>query len=302
MGKTYYRSVFISDTHLCCRDSHAEMLLRFLDSFKCEHLYLVGDIVDAWYLGKKVYWPATYNKVMRKLLKHATRGTKVVYIPGNHDELARHLAGYSLGNVVIASKVYHFTADGKKLLVVHGDQFDAIVTYHVWLSHLGGAAYDYLIAVNRMVNAVRQWLGLPYMSLAGAIRRKVKGAVKFLTRFEDTLIEMAKQEGVDGVICGHIHQPAIKESQGVMYLNSGDWIENCSAVVEDPHGNFEIVRAHELFDHRDEVTLPEREEQSAVALTEAHVLSALISSSPSRSESPDEPNRPTLCIGEIAAS
>ncbi len=274
MKKTQYRSVFISDTHLCCKDSQADMLYRFLDSFKCEYLYLVGDILDAWYVGKRTHWPKIYNRIMRKLLKMATKGTRVIYVPGNHDELARHLAGYTLGNVVITESMYHRTVDGRRMLVVHGDQFDTIVKYHVWLSHLGGTAYDALIFLNSIINAVRKRFNLPYVSLAGAVRRKVKGAVQVLTNFESTLVEIAKKEGVDGVICGHIHSPAVKEIDGITYLNSGDWIENCSAIVEHLNGDFSIVRAHDLFDHaeRSSDLVPDDDEQLAPVPAVADIL------------------------------
>lgn len=274
MKKAQYRSVFLSDTHLCCKDSQAKMLYQFLDSFKCEYLYLVGDILDAWYVGKRTHWPKVYNRIIRKVLKMATKGTRVIYVPGNHDELAKHLVGYSLGNVAIAESMIHRTVDGRRILVVHGDQFDTIVKYHVWLSHLGGTAYDVLIFLNSAINAIRRRFNLPYVSLAGAVRRKVKGAVKVLTNFESTLVEIAKKEEVDGVICGHIHNPAVKDIDGITYLNCGDWIENCSAVVEHLNGDFSIVRAHELFDHAAELSenVPDEDEQLAPLPAVADVL------------------------------
>ncbi len=253
MRKAYYRSVFISDTHLCSKDCQAEMLLRFLDSFDCEYLYLLGDIVDMWHIGKKTHWPRVYNRIIQTILRKAEHGTQIVYIPGNHDELARHMAGHRFGNIVVGEMAHHFAADGKKLLAVHGDQFDTIVMYHVWLSHLGGTAYDWLIKVNRVLNRLRRKLGLPYMSLAAAVKRRVKGALQYLTDYENTLADVARTRGVDGVVCGHIHQPVVKTIGEIQYLNSGDWVENCSAVVEDERGRFSVVRAHELFDHSEEL-------------------------------------------------
>lgn len=248
--KTFYRSVWISDTHLCTRDCQADMLYSFLDSIKCDYLYLVGDIIDVWALKKKWVWPNHYNEVLHKLLKRARKGAKVFYIPGNHDEFFRGFTGYRFGEVRVVKRALHRTADGKMFLVLHGDEFDTIVLYRPWLSHLGSWAYDYLIVLNRIVNQLRRWAGWPYWSLSGAVKRRVKEAVKHLSNFEELLSEEARRRKVDGVICGHTHQPAMREMNGITYCNTGDWVENCTALVEHTDGRMEIVWWHKEQDER----------------------------------------------------
>lgn len=237
----HYRSVWISDVHLCTRDSRADRLYSFLDGVTCDNLYLVGDIVDIWALQKKWYWPAMYNEVIHKLLKRSRRGARVTYIPGNHDEFFREFAGYHFGNVRVALNAVHETADGRRFLVLHGDEFDTVVRHHRWLSRLGGIAYGYLITLNRLVNAIRRMFGKPYWSFSGAVKRRVKQAVSFINRFEQLVVAEAKRRGVDGVICGHIHQPALREMDGILYCNTGDWVEHCTALVELPTGEIELI-------------------------------------------------------------
>ncbi|MBN1513089.1 MAG: UDP-2,3-diacylglucosamine diphosphatase [Phycisphaerae bacterium] len=239
--KRFYRSVWISDAHLCSKDARADLLYTFLDSIKVDYLYLVGDIVDVWALRQKWHWPPQYNEVIHKLLKRSRKGARVFYIPGNHDDFFRSFVGYQFGDVRIVSDRIHETADGRRFLVLHGDEFDSIVLYRRWLSHLGSWAYRYLIAINRMVNWVRRLLGRPYWSLSGAIKRKVQSAVKHLTSFEQLLTAEARHRRVDGVICGHTHQPAIHEIEGILYCNTGDWIESCTALVEHADGRIELV-------------------------------------------------------------
>ncbi len=241
MKKTFYRSVWISDVHLCTKDSQADLLYRFLDSIRCDYLYLVGDIIDVWSLRNRWHWPNQYNEVVHKLLKRSRKGAKVVYIPGNHDEFFRGFVGYRFGDVKIMSHAFHKTADGRRFLVIHGDEFDTIVRYRPWLSHLASWAYGHLITLNRAVNAVRRWFGKPYWSLSGAIKRKVKQAVKHLHDYEDLLTREAKRRNVDGIICGHNHQPAMREMGGILYCNTGDWVENCTALVESPTGELRLV-------------------------------------------------------------
>lgn len=242
--KRFYRSVWISDVHLCTRDSQSELLHHFLDSIKCDYLYLVGDIVDVWALRKKWYWPKQYNEVLHRLLKRSRKGAKITYIPGNHDDFFRGFEGYRFGDVEIRLQAIHQTADGRRFLVMHGDEFDTIVRHHRWLAALGSRAYRYLIMLNRLVNVVRRWLGKPYWSFSGAIKRKVKQAVKFVSRFEEFLTRTAKEHEVDGVICGHIHQPQIREIDEILYCNTGDWVENCTALVEHEDGKLEILWWH----------------------------------------------------------
>jgi UDP-2,3-diacylglucosamine pyrophosphatase LpxH len=252
----FYRSVFLSDTHLCSRDCQIDVLCDFLDSFKCDYLYLVGDIFDFWCLGKTLHWPNLYNHVITQVLKRATKGAKVCYIPGNHDEFLRGFAGMHFGEVAIVNDCIHEGLDGKRYWVLHGDVFDSVVQCHAWLSHLGDKAYTCLILLNRTVNAVRRWLGLPPISLSGAIKRRVKSAVNFVTRFEDVLATEARKREVDGVICGHIHQPMMRGIAEMAYMNTGDWIENCTALVEHTDGRFELIPWCAVMEDRRRHILP----------------------------------------------
>jgi UDP-2,3-diacylglucosamine pyrophosphatase LpxH len=239
--KTFYRSVWISDVHLCTRDNRADLLYDFLGSIRCDYLYLVGDIIDVWALRKRWFWPAFYNEVLHKLLKRARKEANVIYIPGNHDDFFRSFVGYHFGDVRLVENAIHETTDGRRLLVLHGDEFDTVVKHHRWLAALGSCAYNHLITVNRLVNLIRGYLGMPYWSFSGAVKRRVKQAVKFVNSFEQILASEAHRLGVDGVVCGHIHQPAIREIDGILYCNTGDWIENCTALVEHESGRLELV-------------------------------------------------------------
>lgn len=239
--KTFYRSVWISDVHLSTKDARADMVYSFLNSIKVDYLYLVGDIIDVWALRKKWHWPNQYNEVVHKILKRSRKGARVFFIPGNHDEFFRQFVGMRFGQVKVVAQAVHQTADGRRLLVLHGDEFDTIVRYHLWMSHLGSWAYRYLIAVNRLVNWVRRLFGLPYYSLSGAIKRRVQAAVKHLTHFEEMVVREARREQADGVICGHTHQPAMQELDGILYCNTGDWVEHCTALVEHEDGRIELL-------------------------------------------------------------
>lgn len=247
---TFYRSVWISDVHLCSRDCQSDVVYNFLANIKCDYLYLVGDIIDVWALRRKWHWPTAYNEVVHKLLKRSRRGAKVTYIPGNHDEFFRDFVGYRFGDVKIEANAIHTTADGRRFLVMHGDEFDTVVRCRLWLTHLGDWAYRHLVVLNRLVNTVRRWQGKPYWSLSGAIKRKVKQAVTYLADFESLLATEAKRRGVDGVICGHIHAPAMRVVDGVQYCNTGDWIENCTALVEHEDGRLELLWWHKEMDAR----------------------------------------------------
>ena len=248
--KRFYRSVWISDVHLASPDSQSEVLYDFLSNIKCDYLYLVGDIIDVWVLKKKWHWPNQYNEVIHKLLKRTRKGAKIIYIPGNHDEFFRSFEGYTFGDVEIKLNTIHETADGRKFLVMHGDEFDTVVRHKPWVAHLGSSLYSYLTTLNRVVNFVRRLMGKPYWSFSGAIKRKVKSAVKFVYRFEVNLIAEAKRREVDGVICGHIHQPALRQIDDILYCNTGDWIENCTALVETESGELEIIWWHKEMDDR----------------------------------------------------
>jgi UDP-2,3-diacylglucosamine pyrophosphatase LpxH len=240
-GRRKYRTIWISDIHLGTRGCNAHMLIDFLDSVDSDTLYLVGDIIDGWRLKKRFYWPATHNDIVWRIMKRAKRGTRVVYIPGNHDEMFRQFTGMEFGGVEIRRKAIHETADGRKLLVMHGDEFDTIMLAHRWLAFVGDAAYTALMSLNRWVNAVRQWFDLPYWSLSKMAKHKVKNAVAFISKFEEVVAHEAGARGVDGVVCGHIHNADMREINGIQYYNDGDWVEGCTALVEHFDGRMEVL-------------------------------------------------------------
>ena len=236
------RSVFISDVHLGFKGCRAEFLLDFLRRVECEQIYLVGDIIDLWSLQRTFYWPQAHNDVIRTILGKAKHGTRVVYVPGNHDRAFRDHDGLTLGNVEIRLEAIHETADGRRFLVLHGDEFDSIVRASPLLESVGNHAYAAALRLNRYVNAVRQRLGYPYWSLAAFLKHKVKNAVKYIANFERALAVEARRRGVDGVICGHIHRAEITEIDGILYCNNGDWVESCTTLVEDFAGRLSLLR------------------------------------------------------------
>ena len=236
------RSVFISDVHLGFKGCRAEFLLDFLRRVECEQIYLVGDIIDLWSLQRTFYWPQAHNDVIRTILGKAKHGTRVVYVPGNHDRSFRDHDGLTLGNVEIRLEAIHETADGRQFLVLHGDEFDSIVRASPLLESVGNHAYAAALRLNRYVNAVRQRLGYPYWSLAAFLKHKVKNAVKYIANFERALAVEARRRGVDGVICGHIHRAEITEIDGILYCNDGDWVESCTTLVEDFAGRLSLLR------------------------------------------------------------
>jgi UDP-2,3-diacylglucosamine pyrophosphatase LpxH len=233
--------VWISDIHLGTRGCNAELLLDFLRSIECETLYLVGDIVDGWRLRKGWYWPDAHNEVVRRVLKLAHRGTQVVLIAGNHDEMLRPYAGMSFGGVEVALEAMHTTADGRRLLVTHGDAFDGVVLYHRWLAFLGDQAYTLLLRANILLNLLRRRLKLPYWSLSAYLKKRVKNAVAYVCEFEEAVARAAAERQVDGVVCGHIHCAEIRRIGAITYYNDGDWVESCTALVEDRDGSMAIV-------------------------------------------------------------
>lgn len=239
--RTRYRTIFISDIHLGTAGCNAELLLDFLKSTECDTLYLVGDIVDGWQLRKGWYWPQAHNDVVRAILKMAKHGTHVIYVPGNHDEHFRDYVGLEFGGIELLAEDVHLTADGRRLLVIHGDQFDNVVLYHKWLAFLGDGAYTLLLKSNGTVNWVRRKLGLPYWSLAAHMKKRVKNAVQFISRFEEVVAHAAAERHVDGVVCGHIHSAEIRQFGAITYYNDGDWVESCTALVEHADGQMEIV-------------------------------------------------------------
>lgn len=235
------RTVWISDIHLGTPGCNAALLLDFLRSVRCDTLYLVGDIIDGWRLKRGWYWPTGHNDVVRRVLKMARNGTRVIYIPGNHDEMLRDYIGLNFGGVEIMAQALHETADGRRLLVLHGDEFDGVVLYARWLAFLGDSAYSLLLRLNILVNAVRRRFGLPYWSLSAYLKRKVKNAVEYISRFEEAVAHAARDRGADGVVCGHIHAAEIRRFGDITYYNDGDWVESCTALVERRDGRMEII-------------------------------------------------------------
>ena len=239
--KMKYRTVWISDIHLGTAGCNADLLVDFLHSVECETLYLVGDIVDGWRLRKGWYWPARHNDVVRRILKMATRGTRVIFVPGNHDEMFRQYVGFNFGGIEVIEEAIHVTADGRRLLVVHGDMFDGVVLYAKWLAFLGDQAYALLLTTNIWFNAIRKRLKMPYWSLSAHMKKKVKNAVQFVFQFEEAVAHEAQLRGLDGVVCGHIHTAEIRQFGDITYYNDGDWVESCTALVEDATGQMAIL-------------------------------------------------------------
>ena len=248
-----YRSIWISDNHLGTRGCNAEMLLDFLRRTESEYLYLVGDIVDIWRMRKSWYWRQAHNDVVQKLLRKARKGTRVIYIPGNHDENFRDFARHRFGRVVVLNETVHVAADGKRYLVLHGDQFDGVVKYAKWLAFVGDNAYNMALTINVWFNFVRRKLGIPYWSLSAYLKHKVKNAVEYISNFEDAVAAEARRRGTDGVICGHIHSAEIRDIDGIVYCNDGDWVESCTALVEHADGHLEILRWTEMVEAAGEV-------------------------------------------------
>jgi UDP-2,3-diacylglucosamine pyrophosphatase LpxH len=243
MNKTY-RSIFISDVHLGTKDSQADKLNNFLKHNTCDTLYLVGDIIDAWKIQQNKWrWKQSHTNVVRRVLGHAKRGTKVIFIAGNHDEFLRPMIpyGFSFGLIEIHNQIEHIGADGKHYLVTHGDLFDGITRLAPWLSFLGDKAYDIVLSLNSKFNWIRHRMGFGYFSISKYLKHRVKKAIDFMFQFEKNLAAYCKKRGFDGVICGHIHHAEIKEIDGVVYMNDGDWVESCTALVEHWDGRWEIV-------------------------------------------------------------
>jgi UDP-2,3-diacylglucosamine pyrophosphatase LpxH len=240
-----FRAIFISDTHLGTPGCRAEALLDFLRRTESEFLYLVGDIVDGWQLKRRWYWRQSHNDVVQKVLRKARKGTRVIYIPGNHDEAARHFLGVDFGEIAIREEAIHHTARGQRLWVTHGDFFDGVVQYAKWLAVVGDVLYTFTLKLNQQLNALRGRLGLRYWSLSQFLKRKVKNAVSYVLAFETALAQEARRRGADGVVCGHIHQAEIRDIGGILYCNDGDWVESLTALVETLDGELRILHWHE---------------------------------------------------------
>ena len=247
MARVRYRTVWISDTHLGSKGAQAARLSAFLKSIDCQRLYLVGDIVDFWRLRRgRSHWPDDHNDVVRRLLKLVKRGTAASIIPGNHDAVLRQYDGLRLGGFVIEKHAVHECLDGRRLLVIHGDQYDLAVKHSPLLCLIGSAAYEQLLVVNRWHNRFRKWRGKPYWSLAQHAKLKVKSACTFISRYRESVLEDVAHRGLDGIVCGHIHQPELTPGTP-SYYNCGDWIENCTALVEHHNGEMELVHAEDVI-------------------------------------------------------
>ncbi len=241
----YYRTGWISDVHLGTRGSNTAALLEFLRESEFETLYLVGDLIDIWALRRGIFWPQQHNDVLQKLLRKARKGTEVIYIIGNHDEFLSRFHGL-YGGMSLQKNAIHLTADGRRLLIMHGHELDAVVQNLGWLAHVGDVGYTLLMRCNGLVNFVRRLLGFGYWSLSAYVKAEVKNVVGFIGKFEESVVRYARDYDVDGVLCGHIHTAAVREIDGVTYYNTGDWVESCTAIVEHYDGSMELMRVDPL--------------------------------------------------------
>jgi UDP-2,3-diacylglucosamine pyrophosphatase LpxH len=239
-SRWHVRAAWISDVHLGTKTSNASALLEFLRDYECERLYVVGDLIDVWQLRRGRYWPQLHNDVIQKILRKARKGVPVVYIPGNHDEFVSTFAG-DYGNISIQEHAIHVMADGRRMLVIHGHELDTVVQSAKWLAHLGDVGYQFLLSLNPAINFVRRRFGLGYWSLSAYAKKRVKDAVNFIGEFEKAVVRYAEKFCVDAVLCGHIHSVSIREIAGVTYYNCGDWVESCTAMVEQHDGTIELV-------------------------------------------------------------
>jgi len=240
-GIRRYRTIFLSDLHLGTRGCQAELILDFLRHNDADTIFLVGDILDGWRLRSGWYWPQTHNDVVQKLLRKVRHGARMIFVPGNHDEFARQFVGLTFGGIEIVRKAIHVAADGKSYLVMHGDEFDVVVRHSKWLAHFGDWAYEVALFINTRFNAIRRALGFGYWSFSAWAKLKVKNAVNFIGSFERELAGEAKRRGADGVVCGHIHHAEMRNVDGILYINDGDWVESCTALVEHHDGRLELV-------------------------------------------------------------
>jgi UDP-2,3-diacylglucosamine pyrophosphatase LpxH len=237
----HHRTIWISDLHLGTAGCKADFLLDFLKCNDADTLYLVGDIIDGWQLKKGWTWRQSHNDVVQKILRKARKGTRVIYVPGNHDEFARGYVEHAFGGIDVVYEATHVTADGKRLLITHGDLFDGVIQHAKWLAHLGDTLYTFVLVLNHWFNRVRGRMGFGYWSLSQYLKHKVKNAVSFIADYEHALVNEARRRGFDGVVCGHIHKAEIRMIDGVLYCNDGDWVESLTALVEDHTGRLEII-------------------------------------------------------------
>jgi len=263
----HYRTIWVSDIHLGTRGCKSQFLLDFLRHNECDYLYLVGDIIDGWRLKQAWYWIGQYNDVIQKTLRKARKGTKVIYIPGNHDEALREFTEMHFGGIFVTKEAIHTTADGRKLLVIHGDQYDGVVTYAKWLAVLGDHAYNLALIINHVFNVVRRKMGYRYWSLSAYLKHKVKNAVSFISKYEALVSEDVQRRGLDGVVCGHIHKAEMRYINEVLYCNDGDWVESCTALVEEMDGTLRIIH---WADEQYEIINDQALRQSTTALKKSH--------------------------------
>jgi UDP-2,3-diacylglucosamine pyrophosphatase LpxH len=235
------RTVFISDVHLGFKGCSADLLLDFLHNVEMETLFLVGDIIDVWSMKKTMFWPQAHNNVVRTILGKAKRGTKVIFVPGNHDEVFREFDGAVFGNLEIHREYIHVGADGRRMLILHGDEFDSVVKFSPWLAKLGSDIYDVLLAANPYINWARRKLDLPHWSLSAYLKNKTKSALQYIGSFEESVAQAAGKRNVDTVVCGHIHRAEMRDINGILYSNDGDWVESCTSLVEDMNGQLRII-------------------------------------------------------------
>ncbi|AZP13171.1 UDP-2,3-diacylglucosamine diphosphatase [Undibacterium parvum] len=241
-----FRTIWISDLHLGTTGCQATRLLEFLQATESETLYLVGDIIDGWQLKRRWYWDQAHNNVVQLVLKKAKKGTNVIFVPGNHDEAVRQFIDLDFGGIKVRDELIHVTAQGKRMLVLHGDRFDGVIACAKWLAYVGDSLYTMILKFNQVLNTWRARLGLPYWSLSQYLKLKVKNAVSYISSFENALADEARKRGLDGVICGHIHKAEIRDIDGITYCNDGDWVESLSALVEDANGALRLVSWHEI--------------------------------------------------------
>jgi UDP-2,3-diacylglucosamine pyrophosphatase LpxH len=250
-----FRTIWLSDIHLGTPGCQAARLLEFLRATESETLYLVGDIVDGWQLKRRWYWDQHHNNIVQTVLKKAKKGTEVIFVPGNHDEAVRQFIGLDFGGIRVRDELVHTTAQGKRMLVLHGDRFDGVIACAKWLAYVGDSLYTVILAFNQWFNAWRARVGLPYWSLSQYLKSKVKNAVNYISSFEEALADEAKKRGLDGVICGHIHKPEIRQIDGITYCNDGDWVESLTALVEEHSGELRLVTWQEIVKHHKEAAV-----------------------------------------------
>lgn len=247
--KFRWRSIWISDVHLGTRHAQADALLAFLRDSRSEYLYIVGDLIDGWEMRRKWFWNESHNTLIQKLLRKQRKHTRVIYITGNHDEFLEPFLGLRFGGLRLAREAIHEAANGRRYLVVHGHQFDGLTHFNRLLERVGAGVYDWILDLNLWLNRLRRRLGLGYWSLSAYLKQRTKQAIQYVTRYEEAMVHYAETKGVDGIICGHIHRAEIQRVKGLEYMNCGDWVESCTALVEDQNGHFSLVRFHETALH-----------------------------------------------------